>query len=239
VMPTWSKRRACDMRSILQSSTCRSTPGTWPTGRSRHRSRGFRDASHLLDSRRACQRSSISRLGSDDPKASRSSHRATDEASHPHDVSPRTGRAASVGWIVVRRIQPSPQPAPNLCDRPAPAGVVSRRLRSAPRTRPGEPLAPLTHSSEGDPEPIDNSSVHHPTIASIRPSSAPPSSENHRTFRMGNPCRRTSLQASSRKVARRSSSGLGYLLRRPLGGDAGYRPPPSVTGMPWASRKSL
>ena len=36
-------------------------------------------------------RSSLSRLGSADPKASCSSHRAADEASHLHDVRPRTG----------------------------------------------------------------------------------------------------------------------------------------------------
>ena len=53
VMPTWSKRRACDMGSSSNYSSCRSTPRTSPTGRSRHRSRGFRTRRTLVDPRRA------------------------------------------------------------------------------------------------------------------------------------------------------------------------------------------
>jgi hypothetical protein len=63
----------------------------------------------LVDPRRACPRSSLSRPRSADPEASCSSHRAADEASHLHDMCPRTGRAAPapVGWLLVRRIHPS------------------------------------------------------------------------------------------------------------------------------------
>jgi hypothetical protein len=171
-----------------QRLNCRPTSRDRADGGSRHRSRGFRDGhtSSIRVERAPAPHSPGS--GQPTPRCHAARTALPTKRANPHDVSPRTGRAASVGWILVRRIHPSPQPAPNLRDRPVPAGVVH------PRTRPGEPLAPLTHSSEGDPEPIDNSSVHHPTIASIRPSSAPPSSENHRTFRMG-----TRLRAVARK----------------------------------------
>jgi hypothetical protein len=71
----------------------------------RHRHEHFETRRTLVDPRRACPRSSLSRLGSAEPEASCSSHRAADEASHLHDVRPRTGRAAPVGWLLVHRIQ--------------------------------------------------------------------------------------------------------------------------------------
>jgi hypothetical protein len=137
VMPTWSKRRACDMGH--PSNTHLVDP------LSRDVADGVVSTSITRISRRIAPASSVppllTRLGSADPEASCSSHRATDEASHLHDVRPRTGALRLFGWLWFRRTHPSPQPVPNLRDRlarprvPLADRLTGRLSRSSHSTR--------------------------------------------------------------------------------------------------------
>jgi hypothetical protein len=151
-MPTWSKRRACHMGSSSNYSSCRSTPGTWPTGRSRHRSRGFRNASHP---RRSA--SSMPTLLNPDPEVSCSSHRAADEASHLYDVCPRTGALRlSAGYWFAGSI-PVPASTENLRDRLAPAGVsdvgAARKRQCRKRTLQRALMRRSVNSKKSLPDP--------------------------------------------------------------------------------------
>jgi hypothetical protein len=73
-----------------------------------------------------------------DPEVSCSSHRAADEASHLHDVCPRTGAMRlSAGYWFAGSI-PVPASTENLRDRLAPAGVsdVGARERGSAESGP-------------------------------------------------------------------------------------------------------